>query len=113
IQGMGWLTMEELVYGQDGRLLTHAPSTYKIPACSDRPLQTAINLYPSGGNLSATIMRSKAVGEPPLMLGMSAFFALSDALVQRGKPHKSPYPDLDAPATAERLYMTAKHMREK
>jgi len=113
IQGMGWLTMEELVYGQDGRLLTHAPSTYKIPACSDRPLQTAINLYPSGGNLSATIMRSKAVGEPPLMLGMSAFFALSDALVQRGKPHKTPYPDLDAPATAERLYMTAKHMREK
>jgi len=48
-----------------------------------------------------------------LMLGMSAFFALSDALAEWGKPHKSPYPDLDAPATAERLYMTAKHMREQ
>ena len=113
IQGMGWLTMEELVYGKDGRLLTHAPSTYKIPACSDRPLRASLALYPSAGNLSATIMRSKAVGEPPLMLGMSSFFALSDALAQRGKSSRRPYPDLNAPATAERLYMTAKQMREK
>ena len=102
IQGMGWLTMEELVYGQDGRLLTHAPSTYKIPACSDRPLRSSIKLYPSTGNLSATIGKSKAVGEPPFMLGMSAFFALSDAIAYG----LDDYPYLDAPATAERLFMT-------
>ena len=107
IQGMGWLTMEELVYGDDGRLLSHAPSTYKIPACSDRPLRHSIHLYPSTGNLSATIGRSKAVGEPPLMLGMSAFFALSDAIRYDG----GRYPSLDAPATAERLYMTALKQR--
>ena len=107
IQGMGWLTMEELVYGDDGRLLTHAPSTYKIPACSDRPLKSSINLYPSDGNLSATIGKSKAVGEPPLMLGMSAFFALCDAIGY----DQDDYPSLDAPATAERLYMTAHQKR--
>ena len=107
IQGMGWLTMEELVYGDDGRLLTHAPSTYKIPACSDRPLRSSIKLYPSTGNLSATIGKSKAVGEPPFMLGMSAFFALSDAIGY----NQDRYPSLDAPATAERLYMTAYRQR--
>ena len=102
IQGMGWLTMEDVVYGQDGRLMTHAPSTYKIPACSDRPIKTNINLYPSQGNLAETIGRSKAVGEPPFMFGMSVFFALSHALSDKTKP----YPMLDAPATAERLFMT-------
>lgn len=102
IQGMGWLTLEELVYGDDGRLLTHAPSTYKIPAASDRPLVQNIDLYQKGGNLAETIYRSKAVGEPPLMLGMSVFFALSDAISSNQKT----YPHLDAPATAERLLMT-------
>ena len=103
IQGMGWLTVEEVIYGDDGRLLTHAPSTYKIPAASDRALASRIDLYPSKGNLVPTIMRSKAVGEPPLMLGMSVFFALSDALAQK----TGHYPHLDAPATAERIFMTA------
>jgi xanthine dehydrogenase large subunit len=103
IQGVGWLTLEEVVYGDDGRLLTHAPSTYKIPAAADRPLHQQIDLYPSSGNLAETIYKSKAVGEPPLMLAMSAFFALSDALAAA----RDDYPCLDAPATAERLAMTA------
>ncbi|MCE2517022.1 MAG: xanthine dehydrogenase molybdopterin binding subunit [Alphaproteobacteria bacterium] len=103
IQGLGWLTMEELVYGDDGRLLTHAPSTYKIPAASDRALIQHIDLYDGGGNLAETIYRSKAVGEPPFMLAMSAFFALSDALSSACPG----YPGLNAPATAERLLMTA------
>ena len=103
IQGVGWLTLEDVVYGDDGRLLSHSPSTYKIPAAADRPLIQRIDLYPSSGNLSDTIFKSKAVGEPPLMLGMSAFFALSDALSHG----RDGYPYLDAPATAERLAMTA------
>ncbi len=107
IQGAGWLTCEELVYGKDGRLLTHAPSTYKIPACSDRPLDLRVELLASEGNLSATIHRSKAVGEPPFMLGMSVFFALSDALAAAGPG----YPGLDAPATAERLLNAAMRNR--
>jgi len=107
IQGAGWLTCEELVYGKDGRLLTHAPSTYKIPACSDRPLDLRVDLLATEGNLSATIHRSKAVGEPPFMLGMSVFFALSDALAAAGPG----YPGLDAPATAERLLNAAMRNR--
>ena len=103
IQGVGWLTLEEVVYGDDGRLLSHAPATYKIPAASDRPLDQKIELYLSKGNLSDTIYKSKAVGEPPLMLGMSAFFALSHALSFTGEQ----YPALNAPATAECLSMTA------
>ena len=102
IQGVGWLTLEEVVYGNDGRLLSHAPATYKIPAAADRPLTQHIDLYPSTGNQSDTIYKSKAVGEPPLMLGMSAFFALNDAL----SSCRDDYPALNAPATAERLAMT-------
>ena len=103
IQGVGWLTLEEVVYAPDGRLLSHAPATYKIPAASDRPLRQEIHLYPSPGNLADTIYKSKAVGEPPFMLGMSAFFALSHALSFTA----GTYPALNAPATAERLSMTA------
>lgn len=103
IQGVGWLTLEEVVYGDDGRLLSHAPATYKIPAAADRPLKQQIDLYPSPGNRADTIYKSKAVGEPPFMLGMSAFFALSDALAS----YRDDYPALNAPATAERIAMTA------
>ncbi len=79
VQGAGWLTTEELVWDDKGRLLTHAPSTYKIPACSDRPIDLRIDLY-DGENQEDTIYRSKAVGEPPLMLGISVLMALSDAV---------------------------------
>ena len=102
VQGMGWLTTEELVYGADGRLLTHAPSTYKIPACSDRPKEMTIALYDSGGNPAQTIHRSKAVGEPPFMLAMSVHGALSHALQSLGPA----YPNLQAPATAEEILRT-------
>ncbi len=101
VQGAGWLTTEELVWNDDGRLMTHAPSTYKIPACSDRPREFNVALY-DNENREDTIYRSKAVGEPPFMLGISAFFALSDAL------GGDDYIALDAPATAERLLMAVK-----
>lgn len=106
VQGMGWLTNEEVVYGADGRLLTHAPSTYKIPACSDRPRHLTIDLYESGGNPAETIYRSKAVGEPPFMLAMSVHGALSDALQSLG----SAYPDLQAPATSEEILRAITHI---
>jgi xanthine dehydrogenase large subunit len=98
VQGAGWLTTEELVWDGKGRLRTHAPSTYKIPACSDRPEVFNVALW-DGANREATVYRSKAVGEPPLMLGISALLALSDAVASV----RPDYPALDAPATAERV----------
>ncbi|TNE67049.1 MAG: xanthine dehydrogenase molybdopterin binding subunit [Rhodobacteraceae bacterium] len=96
VQGAGWLTTEELVWDAKGMLKTHAPSTYKIPACSDAPDVFNVNLW-DGRNREETIYRSKAVGEPPFMLGISAFLALSDACAACG-PN---YPALNAPATPE------------
>ncbi|MEM6888549.1 MAG: molybdopterin cofactor-binding domain-containing protein, partial [Pseudomonadota bacterium] len=98
VQGAGWLTMEELVWDDAGRLRTHAPSTYKIPGCSDRPDIFNVSLW-SEENREETIYRSKAVGEPPFMLGISAFSALGNA-VQACGPN---YADLQAPATPEAL----------
>ena len=106
VQGAGWLTTEELVWDGKGRLITHAPSTYKIPACSDRPEVFNVRLW-DGANREETIHRSKAVGEPPLMLAISAFLALSNACAACG-PH---YPALDAPATAERVLAALKRAR--
>ncbi|MHA3913978.1 xanthine dehydrogenase molybdopterin binding subunit [Halovulum sp. GXIMD14793] len=100
VQGAGWLTTEELVWDDKGRLRTHAPSTYKIPACGDRPEVFNVALW-DGANREDTIYRSKAVGEPPFMLGISAFMALSDAVAACGDG--SIYPALDAPATPERV----------
>ncbi|MBD3626184.1 MAG: molybdopterin-dependent oxidoreductase, partial [Rhodobacteraceae bacterium] len=108
VQGAGWLTMEELVWTADGRLATHAPSTYKIPACSDRPRAFNVALW-DGENREQTIYRSKAVGEPPLMLGISALMALSHAVAQCGDG--SVYPDLSAPATPERILRAVDHVR--
>jgi len=109
VQGAGWLTTEELVWDERGRLRTHAPSTYKIPACSDRPPVFEVALW-DGENREDTIYRSKAVGEPPLMLGISALLALSDAVAAAGG-RGSPYPALDAPATAERVLMAVERVR--
>ena len=99
IQGAGWLTTEELVWNDQGRLMTHAPSTYKIPVASDRPGIFNVSLW-TNENRAATIYRSKAVGEPPFMHGMSTFFALCDAVAFCAVQ----YPMLDAPATHERLF---------
>ena len=80
IQGMGWLTTEELWWDDKGRLRTHAPSTYKIPLASDRPKIFNVALADWSENVEPTIHRSKAVGEPPFMLAMSVLHALSDAV---------------------------------
>jgi xanthine dehydrogenase large subunit len=102
IQGMGWLTTEELVYDARGRLLTHAPSTYKIPTASDRPPILNVALWQPGNNREPTIHRSKAVGEPPLMMAISVWSALTQAVAAAiGKPGVAP--SLDAPATPERI----------
>ncbi len=98
VQGAGWLTTEELVWDARGRLSTHAPSTYKIPACSDRPRVFNVRLWEQP-NREDSVGKSKAVGEPPFNLGISAFLALSHAVEACGDG--SVYPDLRAPATAE------------
>ena len=103
VQGAGWLTTEELVWDGHGRLMTHAPSTYKIPAFSDRPRIFNVALWDQP-NREDTIFRSKAVGEPPFMLGISAFLALTDACAACG-PH---WPDLQAPATPEAVLAAVK-----
>jgi xanthine dehydrogenase large subunit len=109
VQGAGWLTTEELVWDDAGRLMTHAPSTYKIPACSDRPPDMRIQLFERGENAEETIYRSKAVGEPPLMLGISAFLALSDAVANAGG--SGAYAALDTPATPERVLFAIERLR--
>ncbi len=106
VQGVGWLTTEELVWDKAGRLATHAPSTYKIPAASDAPEVFNVTLW-GKPNEADTIYRSKAVGEPPLMLGISALMALSDAAATCG----ARYPALDAPATPERVLWAVKKVR--
>ncbi|MGX9357277.1 xanthine dehydrogenase molybdopterin binding subunit [Roseobacteraceae bacterium S113] len=107
VQGAGWLTMEELVWDTAGRLRTHAPSTYKIPGAGDTPDIFNVELW-EGENPAETIYRSKAVGEPPFMHGMSVFFAISDAVAACG----TGYPELDAPATPERVLWAVERMRE-
>lgn len=106
VQGAGWLTTEELVWDDKGVLKTHAPSTYKIPACSDAPDVFNVDLW-DGRNREETIYRSKAVGEPPFMLGISAFLALSDACAACG-PN---YPALNAPATPEECLAAIKRAK--
>jgi xanthine dehydrogenase large subunit len=99
IQGVGWLTSEELWWNAQGELQTHAPSTYKIPTVRDWPQRTSVNLLQDEPNRQETIYRSKAVGEPPLMLAISAFHAIRDAIASCGARHA--VPDLSAPATPE------------
>ena len=97
IQGVGWLTSEELCWNDAGELTTHAPSTYKIPTCSDLPTDFRVALLQGAANSEDTIYRSKAVGEPPLMLSLSVFHAIRDAIASEAQP----LPDLKAPATPE------------
>jgi len=101
VQGMGWLTGEELWWDTQGRLRTHAPSTYKIPAAGDVPSDFRVSLWQRGRNRENAIYRSKAVGEPPLMHGISVFHALRDAVAACGDG----LVDLDSPATPERVLM--------
>lgn len=100
IQGMGWLTTEELWWNPDGALMTHAPSTYKIPSVNDCPADFRVNLF-ANSNVEDTILRSKAVGEPPLLLPFSVFFAIRDAIASVAGNRMQP--PLDAPATSESI----------
>jgi len=99
VQGVGWLTSEELWWNDRGELGTHAPSTYKIPTCSDLAPDFRVELMQSNPNPEDTIYRSKAVGEPPLMLALSAFHAIRDAI----SDSSCPAPHLHAPATPEAI----------
>lgn len=101
MQGQGWLTTEDLVFDDKGRLLTHSPATYKIPTASDRAKHFTVSLW-DGENVEPTINRSKAVGEPPFMLAISVFSAINRAIATT-VPDKREMPQLDAPATPERV----------
>ncbi|HEV8255596.1 MAG TPA: xanthine dehydrogenase molybdopterin binding subunit [Casimicrobiaceae bacterium] len=111
IQGMGWLTMEELWWNDKGKLMTHAPSTYKIPVASDVPPVFNVKIYESGINAEDSIYRSKAVGEPPLMLGISTFHAIRDAIASVADYQLSPR--LDSPATAEKILMSVEELNAR
>jgi xanthine dehydrogenase large subunit len=109
VQGMGWLTSEELWWDAKGRLRTHAPSTYKIPLASDRPRVFNVKLADWSVNPKPTIKRSKAVGEPPFMLPISVFEAMGMAVASLAD-YRVP-PRLDAPATPERVLMAVQRLR--
>jgi xanthine dehydrogenase large subunit len=100
IQGMGWLTTEELWWNKTGKLMTHAPSTYKIPGISDCPETFRVRLF-KNINVSDSIHRSKAVGEPPLLLPFAVFYAIRDAVSAAGNHRVNP--PLNAPATSEAI----------
>jgi xanthine dehydrogenase large subunit len=97
---MGWLTTEELWWNAGGKLMTHAPSTYKIPTVNDMPADFRVNLF-NNRNPEDSIHRSKAVGEPPLLLPFSVFFAIRDAVASVADYKINP--PLDAPATGEAI----------
>ena len=109
IQGLGWLTMEELWWDQAGQLKTHAPSTYKIPTCRDIPLDLRVELMPEVSNQEDTIYRSKAVGEPPFMLAISGWLAIKDAVAATVSGNvRVP---LNCPATPEHVLMAIQKIR--
>jgi xanthine dehydrogenase large subunit len=110
VQGAGWLTSEELRWNEKGELRTHAPSTYKIPTSSDVPVDFRVTLLESAANREDTVFRSKAVGEPPLMLGISVFHALRDAVASVAG--YAARPPLDAPATPESVLAAIEALRQ-
>jgi xanthine dehydrogenase large subunit len=105
LQGYGWLTMEALWWDDHGTLRTHSPSTYKIPTAREWPERFRVDFF-DAPNREDTIFRSKAVGEPPFMLALSAFHAVRDALASLGDGRRAP--PLDAPATAEAIFRAAR-----
>jgi xanthine dehydrogenase large subunit len=110
MQGWGWLAMEELWWNDKGELRTHAPSTYKIPTAHDVPAQFRVEFF-GEPNREDTIYRSKAVGEPPFMLALSAFHALRDAIA--GMADRTCPLRLDAPATDERILFAVEDLRSR
>ena len=111
VQGQGWLTMEEVNWNSNGQITTFSPSTYKIPAVSDVPKIFNVEIYKEGINKENVVNKSKTTGEPPLMLAMSVFFAIKDAISSVGNYKVSPI--LDAPATAEKILMSIKNLKKR
>lgn len=110
VQGMGWLTTEELVWSAKGKLMTSGPASYKIPAIADMPIDLRVTLVENRKNPEDTVFHSKAVGEPPFMLGIAAWCAIKDAVASLGGYHHQPA--IDAPATPERVLWGCEHMRQ-
>ncbi|MGF1718885.1 xanthine dehydrogenase molybdopterin binding subunit [Vibrio kyushuensis] len=108
IQGVGWLTTEELVWNEQGRLMTNGPASYKIPAIADMPIDFRTHLLENRSNPEDTVFNSKAVGEPPFMLGMSVWSALKDAVASVAV--EGAIPKLDTPATPERVLMAVQEV---
>jgi xanthine dehydrogenase large subunit len=111
VQGMGWLTTEELWWDAEGHLRTHGPSTYKIPGSRDVPPVFNARILSDAPNREATIFRSKAVGEPPLMLAISVWLAIRDAIASLADYRLAP--QLDAPATPERVLAAIDDLRSR
>ncbi len=109
IQGMGWLTTEELVWNDKGKLMTNGPAGYKIPAVADMPADLRVKLVENRKNPEDTVFHSKAVGEPPFMLGIAAWCAIKDAVASLGDYRHQP--KIDAPATPERVLWGCEQMR--
>jgi xanthine dehydrogenase large subunit len=109
IQGMGWLTTEELVWNDKGKLMTNGPAGYKIPAVADMPADLRVKLVENRKNPEHTVFHSKAVGEPPFMLGIAAWCAIKDAVASLGDYRHQP--KIDAPATPERVLWGCEQMR--
>ncbi len=109
VQGLGWLTMEELVWNDKGKLMTNGPASYKIPAVADMPLDLRVRLVENRKNPEDTVFHSKAVGEPPFMLGISVWCAIKDAVASLADYRAQP--QIDAPATPERVLWGVEQMR--
>ncbi|WP_322978187.1 xanthine dehydrogenase molybdopterin binding subunit [Pseudomonas sp. C11] len=110
VQGMGWLTTEELVWNAKGKLETCGPASYKIPAIADMPIDLRVKLVENRKNPEDTVFHSKAVGEPPFMLGIAAWCAIKDAVASLADYKVQP--QIDAPATPERVLWGVEQMRK-
>ncbi len=111
VQGQGWLTIEEVNWNSKGQITTFSPSTYKIQAISDIHKKFNVEIYKDGINRENVVNKSKTTGEPPLMLAMSVFFAIKDAIASVGDYKINPI--LDAPATSEKILMSIKNLEAR
>ena len=110
VQGAGWLTIEEVNWKSNGELTTHSPSTYKIPAVNDVPEKFNVKIF-KNLNKENVVNKSKTTGEPPLMLAMSVFFAIKDAIASVGNYTK--IPELNAPATPEAILLSIMDLKSR
>jgi len=111
VQGQGWLTIEEVNWKSNGQITSISPSTYKIPGVSDMPKKFNVEIFKQGKNKENVVNKAKTTGEPPLMLAMSVFYAIKDAIASAGK-YKA-IPILDAPATPEKILMSLNELKNR